>query len=86
MPSETLLKILATKSHLVFTGLIQDIQGLHGNSLTVVMQLGDQQFYSPTTEELHTGTQQHTEVFGGIQPARLPSKTKNNLLGSGDIV
>lgn len=61
--------------HLVLTGLIQDIKGLHRHSLAVVVQLCDQQLHAPTTEELHTRTQQHTEVFGGIQSAGLLSNT-----------
>lgn len=60
-----------TSSHLVLAGLVQYVQGLHGHSLVVVMELSDQQLHAPAAEELHAGTQQHTEVFGGIQPARL---------------
>lgn len=59
------------RSDLVLTGLVQDVQGLHGDSLTVVMELSDQQLHPPAAEELHTGSQQHPQVFGGIQPARL---------------
>lgn len=72
--------------HLVFTGLVQDVQGLHGDSLAVVVQLRDQQLHAPATEELHAGPQQHTQVFGGVQPARLLGRTKGNVSGRGDIV
>lgn len=61
----------ASFGYLVLTGLIQDVQGLHGNDLVVVMELGDQKLHAPAAEELHAGTQQHTEVFGGVQPACL---------------
>lgn len=61
--------------HLVLTGLVQYVQGLHGHSLAVVVQLCHQQLHAPATEELHARTQQHAEVFGGIQPAWLLSKT-----------
>lgn len=37
----------------------------------MVVELCDQQLHPPATEELHAGTQQHAEVFGGVQPARL---------------
>ena len=60
-------------SHLVLTGLVQYIQGLHGHSLAVVVELCDQQLHAPAAEELHACTQQHAEMFGGIQPARLLS-------------
>lgn len=63
--------------HLVLTGLVQYVQGLHGHSLAVVVQLCDQQLHAPATEELHACTQQHTEVFGGIQSAWLLSKTES---------
>lgn len=69
--------------HLVLTGLIQDVQGLHGNGLTVIVQLCDQQLHAPTTEELHAGPQQHAQVLGGIQPAGLLGQTKGKALGRG---
>lgn len=65
--------------HLVFTGLVQDVQGLHGNGLTVIVQLCDQQLHAPTTEELHAGPQQHAQVFGGIQPAGLSVRQRLGL-------
>ncbi|TNN86469.1 hypothetical protein EYF80_003239 [Liparis tanakae] len=52
-------------------GLVQYVQGLHGHCLAVVVKLCDQQLHSPAAEELHARTQQHAEVFGGVQPARL---------------
>lgn len=60
--------------HLVLTGLVQYVQGLHGHGLAVVVQLCDQQLHAPATEELHVRPQQHAEVFGGVQPAWLLSK------------
>lgn len=57
--------------HLVLAGLVQYVQGLHGHSLAVVVQLCDQQFHAPAAEELHAGSQQHAEVFCCIQPAWL---------------
>ena len=59
--------------HLVLTGLVQYVQSLHGHrhSFAVVMELGDQQLHAPATEELHAGTQQHTQVLGGVQSAYL---------------
>lgn len=64
-------------THLVFTRLIQYVQGLHGHSLVVVVKLCDQQLHAPATEELHACTQQHAEVLGSIQPARLHSETRS---------
>lgn len=64
-------------THFVFTRLIQYVQGLHGHSLVVVVKLCDQQLHAPATEELHTCTQQHAEVLGSIQPARLHSETRS---------
>lgn len=64
-------------THFVFTRLIQYVQGLHGHSLVVVVKLCDQQLHAPATEELHACTQQHTEVLGSIQPARLHSETRS---------
>lgn len=64
-------------THLVFTRLIQYVQGLHGHSLVVVVKLCDQQLHAPATEELHACTEQHAEVLGSIQPARLYSETRS---------
>lgn len=66
-----------SSGHLVLAGLVQYVQGLHGHGLAVVVELRDQQLHAPAAEELHAGTQQHAEVFGGIQPARLLSKTRS---------
>lgn len=71
--------------HLVLTGLVQYVQGLHGHGLAVVVKLRDQQLHAPATEELHARTQQHAEVFGGIQPARLLSETRGIEGERGDI-
>lgn len=60
-----------SSSHLVLAGLVQYVQGLHGYSLAVVVKLCDQQLHAPATEELHTRSQQHAQVLGGIQSADL---------------
>lgn len=65
-------------SYLVFTGLIQYVQGLHGHGLVVVVELCDQKLHPPAAEELHASTQQHTKVLCSIQPANLLSNTRSD--------
>lgn len=57
--------------HLVLAGLVQYVQRLHGHCLAVVVKLRHQQLHAPATEKLDARTQQHAEVFGGIQPTGL---------------
>lgn len=55
---ESLIRLVCVLPHFVFAGLMQDVQGLHGNGLVVVVKLSHQKFNPPITEELHTGSEE----------------------------